>query len=314
MNDDGDVADGRGGETRCPGPSDGRSVFAADAPEPARPQPAAEPLPEPAPRCSTVPRSASTRRSPSRTGARPSPVPCSPWRPCRGGPRLAGGEHHGRARPPDRGDHLEHDGRGGRPTVEAAMALVPDVVTTCAAPGAQPDDEPGGSSLQCPLDGVPEALAFVLYATDDERDAAFDAVVDEFAVPTSGADCALGQMGAPRLHRGRAGRPGRVSCRRRTGRLRLDHRRRAAAGAVRRGRALRRPLRLLVPAGRPDRRRVPAPGRAGPARPAARRRRGSGAGGIWGWPSTSRASPCGASLPTIGSTWSRRSSSAKPTP
>ena len=50
--------------------------------------------------------------------------------------------------------------------------------------------------VQCPRDGVPESLTYVLYGSIDDREQAFDDIVASFGVPTSGTECALGQPGA----------------------------------------------------------------------------------------------------------------------
>lgn len=103
------------------------------------------------------------------------------------------------------------------PTVEAAQALVPDTVSSCRAPAAQPDDAPARVILQCPLDGVPEALALVLYESIESRDDAFDAIVDQLDVPTSGAECSLGRFGVHDYIGVR--RVGRVACQAMGGRV-----------------------------------------------------------------------------------------------
>ena len=198
MNDDGEGLHGRGDDDPLPPAERGRSVFAADAPVPAVRPPATEPLPPAGPQVldgaafGLYEEDPVSYRGPARAGAVLAVVALLVgvlvWRAVNTPAELD--------LPPEATTSSTAPVEASVPTVAAAMALVPDVVTTCTAPDAQPDDEPRRVVLQCPLDGVPEGLAFVLYATNDERDAAFDAIVDEFAVPTSGTDCALGQLGA----------------------------------------------------------------------------------------------------------------------
>ncbi len=103
------------------------------------------------------------------------------------------------------------------PTVEALTALVPATLTTCVPPPQQPTDGPARVVLLCPHEGVPEALAYVLYGSIDDRDAAFDAIVAGFGVPADGGECAIGRQGGHDyigVHR-----VGRVACRSAGGRV-----------------------------------------------------------------------------------------------
>lgn len=89
------------------------------------------------------------------------------------------------------------------PTEAAARDLVPDGVSGCVVPPG-PEEDDGGSDtttassvrLECPMDDVPELLTLELFASTVERDAVFDALVDELGVPErDDAECALGRLG-----------------------------------------------------------------------------------------------------------------------
>ena len=98
------------------------------------------------------------------------------------------------------------------PTVEAALALVDDRVTSCAPDAEQPTDLPPRVQLTCPIDGVPSAVRYVLFGSLGDRDDAFDDLVASFEVPADGAECALGQVGAHDFIG--VERVGRVACHR----------------------------------------------------------------------------------------------------
>ena len=82
------------------------------------------------------------------------------------------------------------------PTMAALERLVPASITTCVPPAQEPVDDPARVVLECPHEGVPASITYVLYGSIDDREQAFDDIVAEFGVPTSGTECALGQPGA----------------------------------------------------------------------------------------------------------------------
>lgn len=95
-------------------------------------------------------------------------------------------------------------------TVERLGALVPAGIGSCVPPPEQPVEGPPRVILQCPGDGVPESVTFILYESLDDRDRAFDDVVSALGVPPEGTECALGHPG--RHDYIGVSRVGRVAC------------------------------------------------------------------------------------------------------
>jgi hypothetical protein len=81
-------------------------------------------------------------------------------------------------------------------SVERLEALVADDSGTCVPPHDQPTDAPPRVILQCPGGGgVPDSSTYILYGSVDDRDDAFDQIVEAFGIPAGETDCGFGQPG-----------------------------------------------------------------------------------------------------------------------